>query len=158
MSKDLAALARMFHGLPAVLEKNVGYAVKMAADDAANRAREHHKYKDRSGALTNSIDADGPMGALMSGGVEAVLSAGAPYAEYVEKGTRPHKIKPRYRKSLRFPAKGGGWAFAGEVNHPGTSPTLFLQDAADAAVEKLESELVPDAVELSFSQIGFDRA
>jgi hypothetical protein len=154
MDKDLAALARMFKDLPHRLEANVAVAVRMGADEAANQARQHHDYIDRSGVLTNSIDSDGPTGSLGGNDLSASVSAGAPYALYVEGGTRPHKIKPRDRHVLRFPVN-GGFAFAGEVNHPGTAPVLFLQHAVEHTAPRLENELIPDAVELSFIQAGF---
>jgi phosphatidylserine/phosphatidylglycerophosphate/cardiolipin synthase-like enzyme len=42
----------------------------------------------------------------------------APHAAFVHWGTRPHVIKPRNKKALRFPV-GGAFAFARQVNHPG---------------------------------------
>ncbi len=83
---------------------------------------------------------------------DALVVAEANYAAYVELGTRPHIIRPRNKKSLRFPASGtsttlGGRArtgevrakgnaafvFTGEVHHPGTRPHPFLVPAAKKA-------------------------
>lgn len=154
MDRDFAALTRMFQELPNALERNIAVAIRMAADEAANQARAHHDYVDRSGVLTNSIDSDGPNGSLASNDLVATVSAGAPYALYVEKGTKPHKIKPKDRSVLRFPV-GGGFVFASGVNHPGTEPTLFLEHAVEHTAPRLEAQLLPDAVELAFIQAGF---
>lgn len=43
----------------------------------------------------------------------------APQAEFTEKGTRPHVIRPRRAKALRF-VSGGRTVFARVVHHPGT--------------------------------------
>ncbi len=50
------------------------------------------------------------------------------YAPYVNDGTRPHKIRPRTKKALKFRV-GGKTVFAAAVNHPGTRPNPFLDRA-----------------------------
>lgn len=74
-------------------------------------------------------------------------------AVYLEFGTEPHEIRPRRKKALAFPRKGGRavtrkglpateFTFAGKkkvtgpvivtlVNHPGTDPSPFLRPAID---------------------------
>ena len=83
---------------------------------------------------------------------EAIVTAHAGYAAYVEKGTKPHVIRPRNKSSLRFPAAGvsktlggrvrtgevrrlgaGAYVFAREVHHPGTKPEPFLLPGAQKA-------------------------
>lgn len=73
---------------------------------------------------------------------------------FLEVGTRPHIIRPRNGKTLRFPSKGtpvtlsgrvrsgsaakrGAFAFARFVRHPGTKAQPFLIPAAKAAAAKL---------------------
>jgi hypothetical protein len=152
--KDFEDLSRMFHELPRQLDIALGQAIRQSADEAASYARENHDYQDRTGALTNSIGADGPFGSFSGGDLRATVSAGAPYALYVEKGTRAHKIRPKYRGALRWPVE-GGYAFAGEVNHPGTDPMPFIQTAVDATEKRMEAEILPDAIELAFVRAGF---
>jgi hypothetical protein len=55
----------------------------------------------------------------------------APYAIYVEKGTRPHEIYPVNARCLAF-ASGmlGGMVFTMHVHHPGTQPNPFVQTTA----------------------------
>lgn len=51
-----------------------------------------------------------------------------PATMYVIKGTRPHQIRPRTRKVLKFSVK-GATVFARVVNHPGTKKNDFLTKA-----------------------------
>lgn len=48
------------------------------------------------------------------------------------RGSAPHVIRVRHRKSLRF-MHHGRVRFAVSVRHPGTRPNPFLTDALDAA-------------------------
>ncbi len=83
---------------------------------------------------------------------DALVVADANYAAYVELGTKPHIIRPKNKKALRFPASGtsvtlggrartgevragGAFTFAGEVHHPGTRPQPFLVPGAKKAAE-----------------------
>ena len=51
-----------------------------------------------------------------------------PATMYVIKGTRPHVIRPRTRKVLKFHVK-GRTVFAKVVHHPGTKKNDFLTKA-----------------------------
>lgn len=155
VAENLAALARGFHELPDQLNTALGVAVRLAADEAAAYARDHHPYVDRTGELTNSIAADGPFGSFAGGDLHAVLSAGAAHAIWIEKGTDPHKIRPRFRSLLRWAVE-GGYRFAKEVDHPGTKPMPFLAPAVDAVKDRLENELIPGAVDLAFARTGLE--
>lgn len=59
-------------------------------------------------------------------GETLIVGASAPYALYVEEGTRPHEIWPRERKALMWPGAAHPYA---EVDHPGTRPEPFLRPA-----------------------------
>ena len=52
----------------------------------------------------------------------------ADYALYVHEGSRPHLIRPRNAKALRFQI-GGRTVFAKLVRHPGTKARPFLRNA-----------------------------
>lgn len=54
--------------------------------------------------------------------------AKAKYAAFVARGTRPHVIRPRVKKVLRFVGRGGAIVFAASVNHPGTKPDRWWDD------------------------------
>lgn len=81
---------------------------------------------------------------------QVVVEAGGA-APFLERGTRPHVIRPTSKKALRWPAKGtpttlggrvrashagkaGSYAFAKLVRHPGTKPQPFLVPAAKKAL------------------------
>jgi hypothetical protein len=153
---DIGSLLKKFRGVPERLERTLSIAVRMAADDASNEAKQNHDYTDRSGNLANSIGPDGPTGSFRNNDLEAIVSAGAGYALFVEQGTKPHVIKPRFRKALRFPTP-AGFAFAKGVKHPGTKGRYFIKGAVEKTLPTLVNSYVPDAVELAFVQAGFAR-
>lgn len=59
---------------------------------------------------------------------EGAVTFTAPYAVFVHEGTRPHVIRPRRARALRFEMD-GRVIFAAHVNHPGTAPNPFLANA-----------------------------
>ncbi|MEZ7005822.1 hypothetical protein [Streptomyces sp. AD55] len=62
-------------------------------------------------------------------GMAAVVTSTHPASTYVINGTKPHLIRPRRAKALRFQA-GGRTVFAAHARHPGTKPFPFLKIAA----------------------------
>lgn len=138
------------------LARNIPTALAMSADLVAVQAKTVHEYTDRSNTLTPSIAPDSIEGTFDGGNLSVVVAAGAAYGLFVEKGTRPHTIRPRHRKALRWPAE-GGFVFARKVRHPGTKAMNFLANALDAKVAEID-EAMQDATALSFAQAGFDIA
>ena len=65
--------------------------------------------------------------------LSAVIDSIHPATLYVVKGTRPHVIRPRVKKVLRFTV-GGRTVFAKLVHHPGTKPNDFLNEALKKAL------------------------
>ncbi|MCV7424338.1 hypothetical protein H7K45_27705 [Mycobacterium yunnanensis] len=59
----------------------------------------------------------------------------ARYAAAVHEGSRPHIIRPRSAKALRFNI-GGRTVFATRVNHPGTRARPFLRNAGIRVAER----------------------
>ncbi|MFC9604538.1 hypothetical protein ACFTTN_13900 [Streptomyces niveus] len=62
---------------------------------------------------------DGPRG------LQGVIVCDHPAIRFVLDGTRPHIIRPRRAKALRFQV-GGRVVFAAYVRHPGTRPNDFM--------------------------------
>lgn len=62
-----------------------------------------------------------------------VVRAEKDYAIYVDQGTRPHLILPRFKKFLAWRGEDGKWIFAKKVNHPGTKATHFFTDAVEGS-------------------------
>ena len=84
-----------------------------------------------SGALLRSIDTmltHHPSGDLMARVGANPRDRITGYALIHHEGSRPHVIRARNAKYLRFPNRktGQGWVFAKEVFHPGTAPNPFL--------------------------------
>lgn len=46
--------------------------------------------------------------------------------KFMEYGTKPHKIVPKYKQLLAFRDKGGNLIFAKHVSHPGTRPYAMV--------------------------------
>jgi len=53
------------------------------------------------------------------------------YAKYVDKDTRPHIIRPRNAKALRWFGQWGQPIFAKQVHHPGTKGQHFIRRTAE---------------------------
>lgn len=91
------------------------------------------------------------IGSVSDDGATVTVGAAGPY---LERGTRPHIIRPRKAKLLRFPAagvattrggrptaaavrQGGAYVFARVVRHPGTKPYPFLLPNARKALQAI---------------------
>jgi HK97 gp10 family phage protein len=61
----------------------------------------------------------------------------APYAKYVEFGTKPHVIKPKTPDGVLRWSNGGQVFYAKKVNHPGTKAQPFVRPAFEAWVNSL---------------------
>jgi HK97 gp10 family phage protein len=73
---------------------------------------------------------------------EATIKVLAHYAVYVIKGTKPHKIIPINALCLAFKAANGDLVFSKFVNHPGTKPNKFLEEAVEKARQKIDDLFV----------------
>ena len=61
----------------------------------------------------------------------------AKHAPFVHWGTRPHTIRPRNKKTLRWVGR-GGFAFAKRVNHPGYKGDPYMLNAAAQALREFD--------------------
>lgn len=105
---------------PVLAQRIVNAAAESYTDDTLNWIAAGHAFSARTGQLEQSI------GWRPAGDGSAEVYANADYAGYVEQGTRPHVIRPKDRKVLRFPVGGGGFGFAKVINHPGSLPHPFF--------------------------------
>lgn len=101
----------------------------------------------RTGYLGRSIG----VGRVTDTYAETVAKAN--YAAFVELGTRPHVIRPKNKKVLRFaprggarlsgsPRSGGTVVFARRVHHPGTKAKPFMVPGAKRAVDALGADFI----------------
>jgi hypothetical protein len=61
----------------------------------------------------------------------------APYAEFVMRGAKPHAIRPKTKKALRW-VGGNQFVFARFVRHPGYQGDPYMKRAAEAAPRHFE--------------------
>lgn len=101
-------------------------------------------FKDRTTELRKTIDI------VDTGAFSKRLTTRARHARFVELGTRPHVIRPRYAPMLAFQIA-GVWVRTMKVNHPGTAARPFMRNAAMAgsqAMRIIMDQRVAEAVEL----------
>lgn len=96
----------------------------------------------RTGALKASIEA------MSSGDLGVSIVATAPYAAFVELGTRSHDIFPRNKSVLSWVDRSGARVFARRVRHPGTQPKPFLKPAVDEGIGQVLQEIATRFMEL----------
>ena len=111
-------------------------ALASAAVDVEDLAEESAAVHNKTGRLVRSLvrkrDGDGWL--IGHDGQHA------PHALFVHWGTKPHKIKPRTKKALRW-AAGGVFRFAQGVNHPGYKGDPYFVRAAREAPALFEAHL-----------------
>jgi hypothetical protein len=56
---------------------------------------------------------------------------------FFEKGTKPHEIRPKNKKSLRF-TSGGETIFAKKVNHPGMKARPIVEPTVDSNIPSIQ--------------------
>lgn len=76
-----------------------------------------------------------------SGKYKYSISSKAHNAGFIEYGTRPHQIRPKNKKFLRFVARDGSIVFTKLVNHPGNKAYKFFERATNKAVRTLRRKL-----------------
>lgn len=119
----------------AKLEFKSRHAVAMFAQAIYDRAQAGADKHTKTGAMARSLFLR-PVGAV-GWEIGHDLQA-ARHALFVHWGTKPHVIKPKKKKKLRFVA-GGVFAFARQVNHPGYKGDPYLSRAADSAVRDFDT-------------------
>lgn len=142
------------------LDRELPRALALGGDLVVNEARRSRLFTDRTGRLRRSI-MRGPITGSYGAGtlaidVHAGGLGGVEYAGYVHDGTRPHVIAPAKRKALRF-VQAGSFRFAGRVNHPGTAPRPFMDEALARTSDQF-ARVLTSATRLAFVRAGFEVA
>ncbi len=141
---------------PGVVLKNMRLAMLVSCRDVQRDARAKHLFRSRTGALEAAIDMNVTEGG--DNGIEGSVyidDSKAPYGKYVHPGTKPHIIRPKNKRALRWADSvetGGkeisrriymnlrtegyqsdkvGFRFAKEVHHPGTKKDEFVYEAGE---------------------------
>jgi hypothetical protein len=125
-----SSISIQFKGLPQLRKRidaisDLGPFMRDLALDAVSEQKKRAPV--RTGNLRRSIH----LGRVTARSAETI--AGAGYAAFVEFGTRPHEIRPRNKKVLRWKS-GTGYRYAAYVHHPGTRKQPFMIPGAEAAI------------------------
>ena len=122
VSVDLNGLSDKFSRFPEAKAKGLEYATQeMVRVLMMNSPVDHGLLKQW---FIDSITDD-----------EAVIKTPAEYAEYVNYGTRPHFIYPTNKKMLYWEGADHPVPY---VVHPGTSPTLFIENSIEDVEGRLD--------------------
>jgi hypothetical protein len=92
-----------------------------------------HRVPVKSRKLYNSLE-------IRADGSRVIIGPNlmiAPYAPYVDQGTRPHEIKPKRPGGVLVFKMNGQTVFAKKVHHPGTKAQPFVLPAFQAWVDSL---------------------
>lgn len=121
--------------VPEVQQKVLRGLAQVAFDTAQTQVDTH----TQTGALARSLRlrSDGQGGWIVGHDQQH-----APYVSFVHWGSRPHIIRPRDKKALRWPSGQGGqtgFVFAKWVKHPGYAGDAWLVKAAEEAVRQFDA-------------------
>ncbi len=103
--------------------------LRIAAATGVAEVHRNPGFKRRTGATQAATR--GKVVRTRSGGIVRLRNP-KPHAHALDKGARPHVIRARRGKALRF-VKNGQLVFRRSVQHPGNKPYRFLSRARDAA-------------------------
>lgn len=118
--------AQCLADVPKMLTKSVVLEMSQIVFDHMQAGADRHT---KTGALFQSV-----YNRAIPDGREIGHDPGrAPHAMFVVWGTKPHKIKPKTKKALRWAGQ-GRFIFAKFVNHPGYKGDNYMHDAAREAV------------------------
>lgn len=129
MSFSTHITANVTNNIPANAGAQLDIAMRDAISESTRfgRALTQANTPKRTGRTAASVAAS-----ISSGGSRAtgVFGSDYPVFEYVERGTRPHIIRPRFKKALSWPGASHPVAL---VHHPGTAAQHPLENAAQVA-------------------------
>ena len=134
--QGLEQVRAQFQRLVPEVRDQVLKGLAQVAFDAAQQQVDTHT---QTGALARSLQLRKVDDAAWSIGHNQQT---APHALFVHWGTRPHTIRPRDKKALRWPSgQGAGtrFLFAQFVRHPGYEGDPWLVKAADNAVQQFDA-------------------
>lgn len=87
----------------------------------------------KSGLLKQDITKNWITG--RNGNLAIRVGSTRPYAKMHHDGTKPHVIRPKNAKALRYVDRSGKVVFAHSVQHPGTRANRYLTDNLPLAVQ-----------------------
>jgi hypothetical protein len=127
-----------------------GMVVDEAKDAAAHieaQVFQSPRFKPRTQRLQRGTRGTTVIGSNV---IRVVGSNRTPYAPFIEYGTKPHIIRARRAKALRFMQR-GKVVFRRWVRHPGTRPYQFLYRAVNSAARICNQGLFQDMARIARS-------
>ncbi|AJQ26914.1 hypothetical protein [Pelosinus fermentans] len=118
--------------------RNNRLAIKTASVVVQRQARAKHKFRTRTGAAESAIETQFVSKLGLDVGFVRLNNNVALHAMFMHEGTKPHMIRAKNKKSLRW-VTAGGFAFATSVRHPGTKADPFLYNALDDCAARIDA-------------------
>ena len=139
---SIAEFKNFIDEVPTTLRKKVLLRMSQVAYDYAKEGANRHFV---TGALRQSLRNESAKTALDPNRRRVYHDANrAPHAVFVNFGTRPHIIKPKTKKALRWVGP-NGFIFAKEVKHPGYRGDAYMVRAATQAIKSMR-KIVDDVM------------
>jgi len=129
LGHDFRAFSQAFQRLSRDIRGAAELIVRKAAERAEGLLRE--RAPRRTGRMAEDV------GSTIYGRM-AIVGFRTHYARFLEFGTRPHEIRPRRARALRF-SMGGRIIFARRVLHPGIRPRYLVRAVAEELGGQLSS-------------------
>ncbi len=128
--EGVSALKVTLPQIPKEIERLTILRMSQIAFDSTQKGAGRHS---KTGALFQSV-----YNRAIPGGREVGHDPQrAPHALFVNFGTRPHVIRPKDKKALRW-VMGNKFIFAKEVRHPGYRGDAYILDAAADAMSQFK--------------------
>ncbi len=123
---DQPGYDQVFRSQNGLLGRDLQRRVRRVESAARRQARV------RTGALRSRIHSS-----WIAGGRDRLamrVGSDVDHALVHHEGARPHVIRPRNAKAMRYVNKQGDVVFAQQVSHPGTRPNRYLADNLPLAI------------------------
>lgn len=130
--KGLTDAQNLIRAIPEPFQRSTILKLSGIAYDEAEKGAQAHS---KTGALLDSLF--NRPNDLKHGRTVGHDLQRAPQALFVNFGTRPHDIRPRDKKALRW-SGGGIFHFAKVVHHPGYAGDAYMVRAADTAIREFD--------------------
>jgi len=133
LSIELDGVRQVFNQLDNLPRQAQRQVIDRLADKVYDSALQKVDAHTKGGALLRSLELH-----PISDGYEIRHNLQvAEYAKWVHWGTRPHEIRPKHKKALRW-THGNNFVFAKFVLHPGYQGDPWLQKAAAEAPRMMD--------------------
>jgi len=152
---DSKRFQRAANAAPEIVFKNHRLAMKESVRQVRDLARVRHRFRTRTGNLVKAITSEVKLGGTeIIEGRDYLDEDRAYYGKWVHDGTKPHIIRPRNKKVLRWATGRGKWAYAKWANHPGTKPDQFLYEAGRLSQDNI-NEIFAQYTNRAIKEAGF---